>query len=41
MFERAAPPPVDPAFIETIAFQEETLEREREAIEAALGRLTA
>jgi hypothetical protein len=36
VFEPSAPSAADPAFIPTIAFQDGTLEREREAIEAAL-----
>lgn len=36
VFEPAAPPTADPAFIPTIAFQDGTLERDRDAIEAAL-----
>jgi hypothetical protein len=39
VFEPLAPPPADPAFIETIAFQDGTLERERETIEAKLRAL--
>ena len=41
VFDPATPPPADPAFIETIAFQDGTLEREREAIEALLKKLAA
>ena len=41
VFEPTAPSAADPAFIETIAFQDGTLEREREKIEATLSDLAA
>jgi hypothetical protein len=41
VFEPPTPSAADPAFIETIAFQDGTLEREREKIEATLVDLAA